>query len=74
MTVEVRLFSALREGRFRNKTLAVEPPASPADLLRQLAIPRQDVAITLVNGRFVTADAALAEGDVVALFPAIGGG
>lgn len=74
MDVEVRLFSALREGRFRKRTVPVPDRACLGDLVRQLSIPEKDVSISLVNGRFRGLDEPLADGDVVALFPSIGGG
>jgi len=35
---------------------------------------REDIAIIMINGRHGEHDAALNDGDVVALFPPIGGG
>jgi molybdopterin synthase sulfur carrier subunit len=74
MDVEVRLFSGLREGRFPKRTIDVPDPACVGDLLRRLGIDAKDVSLSLVNGRFAKLDAPLADRDVVALFPPIGGG
>ena len=74
MTVTVRLFATLREGR--GKELALETPAfaTPRDIARRLEIAEKDVAILLVNGRDGNMDAPLEEGDRVSLFPPVGGG
>lgn len=45
-----------------------------AQLLGELAIQPDLVAVVLVNGRQAPKDAVLAEGDVVKLIPFVGGG
>ena len=44
------------------------------DLLDDLGIVRKEVGILLVNGKHANEDTTLNAGDVVAVFPAIGGG
>ena len=72
--IEVRLFATFREGR--EKILFYEPGgiATAGDVLLRLAIPAEDVAILLVNGRHSAPGTAVADGDVLALFPPVGGG
>ena len=74
MKIEARLFATLREGR--GKIVGVELPdgASVADLAAELAIDRKDIAILLVGGRDAPLDRPLADGDVVSIFPPVGGG
>ncbi|MCP4164355.1 MAG: MoaD/ThiS family protein [Chloroflexi bacterium] len=43
-------------------------------LLAQFGVPLGNASVILVNGRAPDADYALQEGDVVAAFPAVGGG
>ena len=74
MQVEVRLFAVFREGRFSRKTLDLSAGTTLGDLLDQLSIPREDVSVPLVNGRYSEMERELATDDVVAVFPAIGGG
>lgn len=74
MDVEVRLFATLRQGRFGKKRLALAEGASVRDVVRQLHIAPDEVSILLVNGQNAPLDRALAPGDVVSLFPAVGGG
>jgi len=45
-----------------------------ADLLTQLPIPPADAYTFFLNGRHVDRSRVLAEGDVVSVFPAVGGG
>jgi len=74
MQVEVRLFAVFRQGRF-NRTAMDLPEGTPLrDLILQLEIPEKEVSLPLVNGQYSPLDRALAAGDVVALFPAVGGG
>ncbi len=48
--------------------------ATPADVINELDIFEEDVAILLVNGRDGEFDQELREGDVVSVFPPVGGG
>ena len=74
MQVEVRLFAIFRQGRF-NRTAMDLPEGTPLrDLILQLEIPEKEVSLPLVNGQYSPLDRVLAAGDVVALFPAVGGG
>lgn len=74
MRIQSRLFATLREGR--GKVVGVELPdgATVADLAAKLAIDRKDIAILLVGGRDAPLDKALADGDIVSIFPPVGGG
>ncbi len=74
MQIEVRLFAGLRRGRFRKRALQVSQDARLAEVLRQLDIPPEDVSLPLVNGRYSEMDRPLEEGDVLSVFPAVGGG
>ena len=72
--IEVRLFATLREGR--EKIIFVEPETAPdgAAVLASLEIPREEVAIYLINGLHSKLDQALKDGDILAIFPPVGGG
>ena len=72
--IEVRLFATLREGRGKVQMLSAEQFACAGDIIRYLGIPAEEVAILLVNGFHSKPDAEVKEGDVVALFPPVGGG
>ena len=72
--IEVRLFATLREGRGKVQMLESSAFATAGDILRHLDIPPQEVAILLVNGFHKKPDQEVKDGDIVALFPPVGGG
>ena len=57
--IEVRFFATLREGRGKIVQVPAEEVFTAADLLRRFAIPSEEVAI---------------HGDIISLFPPVGGG
>ena len=74
MQIEVRLFATLREGRFVTKRVELSAPCPIHDVLHSLGIRDAEVFLCLVNGQHCKLDRTLADGDVVSLFPAVGGG
>lgn len=72
--IEIRLFATLRENR--GKILFFEPENfKDADsILHELNIPASDVAILLINGMHSQPQDSVKDGDVIALFPPVGGG
>lgn len=74
MVITVRLFATLRAYHDKEFALEVQEGASPASVVEQLQLPKQDIAIIMINGRGVKENTPLCDGDVLALFPAVGGG
>ena len=74
MTVSVRLFATLRNGRGKELKLDFEERANVRDIIEKLDIPKEEVAILLINGRTGTMDRELTSTDIVSLFPPVGGG
>lgn len=74
MTIEVRLFATFRNGRFKTKGIEIEAGYSVGDVLKDLEIPVTEIGILMVNGEDSAFDRTLAAGDVLAVFPAVGGG
>ena len=72
--IEVRLFATLREGW--GKIVMLEPEAFPnaGAIISHLNIPVEEVAILLINGFHKKPYETVKDGDVVALFPPVGGG
>ena len=72
--IEVRLFATFREGR--EKVLFLDPNSykNAYEVLDYLQIPYEDVAIYLINGRHSKLDDHIKEGDILAIFPPVGGG
>lgn len=75
MNVEVKLFATFRNGRFKKKNIEiVENERKVRDLLNDLGIKEEEVALIIVNGIHSNVDRKLEEGDVLALFPPVAGG
>ena len=74
MKVKLKLFASLRKDRFKEKVIAVNEGTTPFDLLQQFGIEREEAAILLINGRDGELDRELQDGDVVSVFPPLGGG
>ncbi|SFH88890.1 Molybdopterin converting factor, small subunit [Tindallia magadiensis] len=74
MLIKVRLFATLREGRGKEVELKPEGEIIGKELLEILEIDEDDVAIYLVNGRDGKMDAKIENGDVISIFPPVGGG
>lgn len=72
--IEVRLFATLRQGRGKVQMLPATDFATAGDIIRHLDIPAEEVAILLVNGFHKKPDQEVKSGDVVAIFPPVGGG
>ncbi len=75
MNVEVKLFATFRNGRFKKKNIEIdENDTKVRDLLNELGIKEEEVALIIVNGIHSDGDRKLEEGDVLALFPPVAGG
>ena len=72
--VEVRLFAGLRQGR--QKVYQMEPASihNVQDIMDVLNIDRKEVNILLINGFHQKPETVVKDGDIVSLFPAVGGG
>jgi sulfur-carrier protein len=74
MEIKIRFFATLREGRGKEIIELVDEPITVMDLLQKYAIPIEEVAILLVNGRDGTTHHLLKDGDIISIFPPVGGG
>jgi molybdopterin converting factor small subunit len=74
MEITVKLFATLREGRGKVVTLTVDNGISATDVLGHLEIALEDVTMLLINGRDKDPQTILQNGDVLSLFPPVGGG
>lgn len=72
--IEVKLFATLREGREKISFLDAADFKTAKDILNHFAIAEEEVAILLINGRHSKVVNEVKDGDVLALFPPIGGG
>ncbi|MCR5088308.1 MAG: MoaD/ThiS family protein [Oscillospiraceae bacterium] len=72
--IEVRFFATFRENRGKTAELPAEEVPTAGDILRRFGIPAEEVAILLINGFHSKPEDPVRDGDVVALFPPVGGG
>jgi len=74
ISIEIRYFATLRRNGLKKEVLTFEEGISVSKVLSEILIEEKDVAILLVNGIKVSFDKELKDGDIVALFPPVGGG
>lgn len=72
--IEVRLFATFREGRDKVSFLDPKDFQNAGAIIDHLRISREEVAILLINGLYSAIDTSVKDGDVLALFPPVGGG
>lgn len=72
--IEVRVFATLRQGREKVTMLEPQGIACAGDILEKLNISREEVSILLINGFHQKPEASVKDGDILALFPPVGGG
>lgn len=74
MKISVKLFATFRVGRFVTEEREYPPAITVGRIVGELGIPEQELGFILVNSRHAHLDQQLAEGDVIAIFPLLGGG
>jgi sulfur-carrier protein len=74
MHVTVKLFATLRKDRFDEKDIELADGVTTGEIINMIAIPPTEVTLIFINGRHSTPQTKLADGDILALFPPIGGG
>lgn len=74
MRITVRLFLSFRTGRFHTRATEYPPGTTVAEVVSDLAITDHTVGLVLVNDRQAALEHQLADGDVLAMFPVVGGG
>jgi sulfur carrier protein ThiS len=70
----IKLFASFQKGRVAVQATDYPPSTTVAAIARDLGIPTGEIGVLLVNGRHVELDHRPAAGDVLAIFPVIGGG
>jgi sulfur carrier protein ThiS len=73
-TVDVNLYSYLREDRFSRSDIELEVGSTITDLLHQLQLTTDDVGVVMVNAQSGTFKQVLSQGDRITLIPPIDGG
>lgn len=74
INIEVRLFATFREGRDKKYFLELPKGTTILKILEMLNIEEKEVSIMLLNGIDGESNRELSNGDVLSLFPPVGGG
>ncbi len=74
MKVKVRLFATLREDRGKEVEVEGKAGMTGKGLIDQMEISEEDVAIFLINGKDGKLEYPIQDGDVISIFPPVGGG
>ena len=74
MQVTVKVFASFRTGRTPIELCDFPAGTTVEQVVAQLGIPVADLGIMLVNHRHVKLARELADGDILAIFPLLGGG
>lgn len=74
MRLTVKLFAFFRDGRFKEEGREYPPETKVGDIVIGLGIDPEEVGVVMINSRQAGLDIPVSEGDVVAIFPVIGGG
>ena len=72
--IEVRFFATLRDGRGKVAEIPAEGVSTAGELIRHFDIPAEEVSILLINGFHSKPADSVKDGDIISLFPPVGGG
>jgi molybdopterin converting factor small subunit len=74
MRVTVKLFASFRTGRFSVEEREYAEGTTIGEVADSIDLPREEIGIMMVNSRHAKLDRELADGDILAIFPLLGGG
>lgn len=74
MNIKVKFFATFRQGREKIMEIKVKERYTVEEILDTVEIKPQEIAILLVNGLDAKIEHILKDGDVISLFPPVGGG
>ena len=74
MKVTIKLFAHFRESRFKVENRDLEKGTTVTDVLNSLGISSDETGVVMLNSRHTTPETELADDDILAIFPLIGGG
>ena len=74
MTLTVKLFAYFRDNRFVAEVQHYPDNITVGEIVDQLGIGRDEIGITMINSKHSGFDDTPAEGDILAIFPMVGGG
>ena len=74
MRITVKLFANFRTGRFSVEEREYPDGTTIGQIADDISLPREEIGIIMVNSRHAKLERVLADGDILALFPLLGGG
>jgi molybdopterin converting factor small subunit len=74
MKVTVKLFASFQTGRFKQELREYPDRTLISTIVRELNIPEREVGILLLNAVHADLKQPLSDGDLLAIFPLVGGG
>jgi sulfur-carrier protein len=74
MRVTVKLFATFRNGRFKIAEQDLPEGTECRRVVLDLGLTEEEIGIIMINGRHGALDQLLCAGDVLSLFPLVGGG
>jgi molybdopterin synthase sulfur carrier subunit len=74
MKVTVKLFASFQAGRFNKEIRDYPDQTSIGSIVQELNIPEKEVGILLLNAVHADFGQSLTDGDILAIFPLVGGG
>ncbi len=74
MKLTVKLFAYFRDNRFVAEVQEYPDTITVGEIVDQLGIDRDDIGITMRNSKHCAFEDRPAEGDILAIFPMVGGG
>lgn len=74
MKITVKLFAIFRNDRFKIEDREYPNETTVGDVLTSLDIEHPELGVALINGRHVTKETVVTDGQTLSLFPKVGGG
>ena len=74
MEITVKLFAYLRDNRFNIEQWNIDNNTTVGDIVDSLDIDREEVGVLMMNHRHTRFEVEPQAGDVLAIFPVVGGG
>lgn len=74
MNITVKLFAYFRDNRFNVEEWDIQPGTTVGSIVDSLDIDREEVGVLMMNHKHTQFEVEPQEGDILAIFPVVGGG
>ena len=74
MNITVKLFAYFRDNRFNVEEWDIQPGTTVGSIVDSLDIDREEVGVLMMNHKHTLFEVEPVEGDILAIFPVVGGG